>query len=95
MNGGVRAGAGRPPGAKNKLNLQAQEAIALVFEELGGPDALQAWVKADPANERLFYGTIYPKLIAQTVRHGGDPDGVPIKTRGVIDLVRPGQVAVS
>lgn len=54
---------GRPQGAKNKTTVAAKEAIATAFDELGGVKRLIAWVKADPANERVFYGQVYPKLL--------------------------------
>lgn len=34
------------------------------------------WAKEDPANERVFWGSIYPKLLPLQV--AGDPDS-PLK----------------
>lgn len=56
--------AGRPKGAVNKTTKAAKEAIALAAEDLGGKDRLVAWVREDPANERLFWGSIYTKLLS-------------------------------
>ena len=61
---GFRKGeGGRPRGAKNKTTVAAKEAIQATFDELGGVSRLVAWVQEDPANARVFYGTIWPKVI--------------------------------
>jgi hypothetical protein len=63
---------GKPKGAISKTTRTAKEAIALAAEGLGGADRLIAWAKEDPANERAFWASIYPKLIPVQVQ--GDPD---------------------
>ena len=68
------AGKGRPKGSANKTTQAAKDAIAQAAEELGGADRLVAWVKEDPANEKVFWGTIYPKLLPlQLTGEGGGP----------------------
>ena len=62
-NPNLKAGPGRPKGLPNKMTRLAKDAIALAAEKLGGVDRLVAWVQEDPQNERIFWGTIYPKLI--------------------------------
>ncbi len=65
---------GKPKGALNKTTKSAKEAIALAAEKLGGVDRLVAWAKKDPLNERIFWGTIYPKLLPlQVSGEGGGP----------------------
>jgi len=64
--------AGKPVGAVSKVGKAAKEVIAQAAAELGGADRLLAWAKEDPANERAFWATIYPKLIPLTL--AGDPD---------------------
>lgn len=64
--------AGRPKGIPNKITSEAKAVIASAAEELGGMERLVAWVKEDPANERAFWASIYPKLIPLTV--AGDKD---------------------
>lgn len=59
----TKRGAGRPKGSRNKTTVAAKEAIALAAEGLGGTDRLIDWAKEDPQNERVFWGSIYPKLI--------------------------------
>lgn len=68
------AGKGRPKGFPNKTTQSAKDAIAAAAEALGGADRLTLWAKADPQNERVFWGTIYPKLLPlQVTGQGGGP----------------------
>lgn len=85
-NGGTlkRAGAGRPKGATNLVTRAAKEAIAMAAEELGGYRRMVEWAREDPANERVFWGTIYPKLIPVTL--SGDAEN-PLRTVARIELV--------
>lgn len=62
-HGGRRNGSGRKAGVPNKLTTVAREAIAMAADDLGGRARLVAWVKEDPANERLFWSSIYPRLL--------------------------------
>jgi hypothetical protein len=64
--------AGRKKGSLNKTTRSAKEAIEWAANKLGGPQRLAAWAKEDEANERIFWGTIYPKMLPLTV--SGDPD---------------------
>jgi len=67
-------GPGRPKGVPNKMTIAAKEAIAIAADKLGGADRLVAWAQEDPANERVFWGTIYPKLLPlQVSGEGGGP----------------------
>lgn len=56
-------GKGRPKGAKNKTTVAAKKAIEEAAEKLGGVDRMVAWAQEDPANERVFWGQLYPKLL--------------------------------
>lgn len=78
MRGGKTrtSGQGRPKGALNKTTVAAKEAIALAAEQLGGTSRLVAWAKEDPQNERIFWGTIYPKLLPLQV---SGENGGPLK----------------
>ena len=49
--GGLRAGAGRPKGATNKIPRVAKENIIRAFEDLGGIDGLVIWSKSDSKNQ--------------------------------------------
>ena len=68
------AGKGRPKGALNKTTKAAKEAITEAAEALGGAKRLAEWAKEDPQNERVFWGSIYPKLLPlQVSGEGGGP----------------------
>lgn len=67
------AGKGRPRGSRNKTTLAAKEAIARAAEGLGGVERLMKWVEKDEANEKIFWSSIYPKLL-------------PLKVSGEVDM---------
>lgn len=71
----TNAGKGRPKGALNKNTLIAKDAIAAAAEKLGGVNRLVAWAKEDDQNERVFWGSIYPKLLPLQVT-GQDGDAI-------------------
>ena len=80
---------GKPKGALNKTTLAAKEAIALAADRLGGADRLVEWVKEDTSNERVFWGTIYPKLLPLQVNGAGE-NGEHLHDAVItINLVRP------
>jgi hypothetical protein len=60
---GLPRSPGRPPGSPNRTTTIAKEAIALVADNLGGAARMTKWVQEDPANERIFWGQIYPKML--------------------------------
>jgi hypothetical protein len=68
---------GRPKGALNKTTATAKEAIAMAAQGLGGAKRMIAWAKEDAQNERIFWGTIYPKLLPLQVAGADGKDGLP------------------
>ena len=72
---------GRLKGTPNKVTALAKDAIAVAAERLGGIDRLVEWARADPANERVFWGTIYTKLLPLQV--SGDP-GAPLISKIIV-----------
>ena len=78
------AGRGRKKGSLNKTTKAAKDAIAQAAEALGGAERLTTWAKEDPVNERLFWGTIYPKLLPLQVTGEG---GGPLQTVTRVELV--------
>ena len=74
------AGKGRVKGVPNKTTRAAMEAIAMAAEDLGGVDRMVAWAKEDPANERVFWGTIYPKLLPHQIEGTGADGAILFKT---------------
>ena len=81
---------GRQKGTPNKTTKSAKKAIAEAADRLGGAERLVAWVREEPQNERVFWGTIYPKLLPLQV--AGDSEN-PMRTVNEIVLrgVRPGE----
>ncbi len=75
---------GKPKGAVNKMAQTAKDAIAQAALALGGSDRLTAWAQEDPSNERVFWGTIYPKLLPlQVTGEGGGPLELSLKLKFV------------
>lgn len=77
---------GKPKGATNKTTQAAKDAIAQAAAELGGAERLVEWVKEEPSNERIFWGTIYPKLLPLQVNGAGE-NGEHLVNIGRIELV--------
>lgn len=75
---------GKPKGAKSHTTRSAMQAIEMAAEGLGGVKRLIAWAKSDEANERVFWGSIYTKLLPLQV--SGDPEN-PLRTVARIELV--------
>lgn len=76
----TRKGAGRPKGSVNKTTAAAKDVISQAASELGGAARLLAWAKEDPANERAFWATIYPKLLPLQVHGAGDNGEIIFRT---------------
>lgn len=74
--------AGRKAGVPNKVTSAAKSVIAEAAETLGGVARLVAWAQEDKANERVFWGQIYPRLLPHEV---SGPDGGDIPIRQIIN----------
>lgn len=74
---------GRTKGTPNKTTTVVKDAIQLAAEGLGGWQRMMAWAKEDDANERIFWGQIYPKLLPLQVT-GEDGKGIPVAVSFVI-----------
>ena len=61
-------GPGRPKGVPNKVNGLAKDAVARVFEEIGGVANMALWAKDNPTQ---FY-QLYAKLIPVQVDGAGE-----------------------
>lgn len=85
----TNAGKGRAKGVHNKTTMLAKEAIAIAGEMLGGADRLFAWCKENELNERVFWGTIYPKLLPLQVHGPDDAAGNPMLPVIEIRLIAP------
>lgn len=82
----TRRGAGRPKGSVNKVTASAKDAIQQAAAQIGGTNRLAEWALEDPANERAFWATIYPKLIPVTL--AGDSEN-PLEFITKIELTAP------
>lgn len=58
---------GRKKGTPNKLVSDAREGILYAAEQLGGMDRLVAWAQEDPANEKLFWSSIWVRIVPKDV----------------------------
>src|SRR5215471_2328441 len=69
----AQKGKGRPKGALNKTTILAKAAIAQAAEKLGGVERIVEWVGESPENEKVFWSSMYTKLIpVQTEVSGKD-----------------------
>jgi hypothetical protein len=68
---GHKLSKGRPKGSPNTLTKAAREVIQGCAESLGGMDRMVAWVKEDPDNERIFWSSIYTRLVPLDVTSDG------------------------
>lgn len=75
--GGKREGSGRKRGVPNKTTTAAKEMIQGAASDLGGQNRLVAWAKEDKLNERIFWGTIYPKMLPLDITSGEKPLAQP------------------
>lgn len=79
---------GRKKGSLNKTTRLAKDAIALAADRLGGVDRLVAWAQDDPANERVFWGSIYTKLLPLQVNVDGKIDITKVENV-IVDPANP------
>jgi len=82
---GGKPGPGRPKGLPNKTTRTALETIAMAAEGIGGGERLIEWAKGSPENERVFWGTIYPKLLPLQVT-GRDGGAIETNSKVSVDL---------
>lgn len=73
---------GRKEGAVNKTTKAAKEIIQGAADALGGQKRMVEWAKEDPANERIFWGSIYPKMLPLDITSGDKPISVTINAPG-------------
>lgn len=54
---------GRKKGTPNKTTAAVREAILFAADAIGGQERLAEWAKESPDNEKVFWASIYPKLL--------------------------------
>ena len=62
---------GKPKGAVSHTTRSVKAAIELAAEGLGGAARLQEWAASSPENERIFWSSIYPRLLPMQVTGEG------------------------
>ena len=77
------AGRGRPRGSRNRTTAAAKAIIEDAVDRLGGADRLLEWAKESPDNERVFWSSIFPKLLPLQVT-GKDEGSLQVSSRVVI-----------
>jgi hypothetical protein len=80
-HGGPRAGAGRPPGSKNKTTLALKEAVLAALERVGGEKYLARLAIENSSAFASLLGRILPHTLAADPDSGG---GVEMTFRRVI-----------
>jgi hypothetical protein len=88
---GERPG-GRRKGTPNRINALAKDVIASAAERLGGVERLVAWVRESEINERIFWGSIYPRLLPLTTVLRGDVNN-PTVHRIELVVTKPAHIA--
>jgi len=63
--------AGRTKGTPNKMSLAVKEVIESCAERLGGLERMVEWVKEDKENERIFWSSMYMKLLPLHIKSDG------------------------
>lgn len=61
---GNRYSPGRPKGRQSDATRSVNEAVLLVFKEIGGHKAFAEWARQ---NQELYYTKIYSKMIKQNM----------------------------
>ena len=83
-NGPLRAAPGSPASARPAPS--ACDAVALAFEAVGGVAALAEWVEASDDNRKVFYATIFPKILALDVAGDCEPEPIHEIRRTIVRL---------
>lgn len=59
--------ADRPGNTPDAAPTIARDAIAQAFDRIGGVDAFVDWIEGSEDHRKLFYATLYPKLLTLQV----------------------------
>jgi hypothetical protein len=72
-HGGLRAGAGRPRGSKNKISLALKEMILRSLDELGGVSYLKTLAIENSSAYASLLGKVLPTTLQADESSGGSP----------------------
>ena len=70
-HGGLRAGAGRPRGSKNKISLALKEAILAALDNLGGVRYLERLAVENSSAFASLLGKVLPTTLQASESNGG------------------------
>jgi hypothetical protein len=70
-HGGLRAGAGRPPGAQNKISLSLKNMILQALDEAGGVDYLKRLAIENSSAFATLLGRVLPTTLQADESNGG------------------------
>ena len=73
-HGGPRAGAGRPPGSKNKITLALKEAILAAAENAGGEEGMVGYLQRLAIENSSAFASLLGKVLPTTLS-ASDSDG--------------------
>lgn len=68
---GGTVAADRPDAIHDTGPTIARDAIAQAFDRIGGVEAFVAWIEGSEDHRKLFYATLYPKLLSLQVTGKG------------------------
>jgi hypothetical protein len=77
--GGPRAGAGRPPGAKNKTTLALREAILGALEAAGGDEGSVGYLRRLAVENSSAFAGLLSRILPSTLAAASDSDGGIVK----------------
>lgn len=72
---------GRAKGTPNKRTVNVRNAIESAAYRLGGVNRLVEWVRECPENERIFWGTMYMKLLPYLVQGTGPAGEIELRLK--------------
>ena len=72
-HGGLRAGAGRPRGSKNKISLALKEMILESLDEVGGVEYLKRLAIENSSAYASLLGKVLPTTLQASESNGGAP----------------------
>jgi hypothetical protein len=72
-HGGLRAGAGRPRGSKNKISLPLKQMILTALDEAGGVDYLKRLAIENSSAFASLLGKVLPTTLQADESNGGGP----------------------
>ncbi len=64
----VKAGPGRPRGARNRITTEIKEQITCVYYKIGGPENFAKWARTHESEFYKIWANLAPKEVTADVR---------------------------